>query len=1137
MTDKKKRKMTPEQARAVESKKGNVIISASAGSGKTTTMVSRVAELIKERGAKTSEIAMMTFTEASAREMTSRLSDLLLQEIKNARERSREASDLSEKEKADREFESLVCALDELPFLSCGTIHAFCLGLIKRHFELVNLSPSLSVMDEDSAVFYKKQAMNSLIKKRYAEDKDRYLSFSRLFGEKGDDLLSDSVFALYDLMTTCEEREGFLDRAKETANLALGASPYASYYLSYLSRRIFALREVIRPVFEKALAFEARSYSEKLRFYETILDEFSAVSSLRDVFLSAERAAAWAKPRLSSKEGKLFPEFKEECECVFELCERFLKEMKGLLSDYGSYAQAEEDYKNSAAATSELIDLTREFSEEYEKVKEKEKLLDYADFEKYAVELLSRPEIRGELGFKYVLVDECQDVNPVQDRIVRYLAEGNELFTVGDVKQSIYRFRLADPEIFNDRLKRGEADPEASDVILFDKNFRSSPCVIDFVNTVFSSLMTESFGGVDYKKHLLAGREPAATEEKEGEIGLFFFEEPQEENPEIAGVYSVRTAVLEEEEAEEKSTEGEWVLSKLREVVGSKLYDAKKKAAFTVSYRDVAILAAKRNAASSVVRYLQKAGIPLNVGNFLKDENGLEEEQLVDFLRLILSPSDDYALLSVLRSPMFEASNETLLRIGKEEGKNFYEKALSYSGKPEGTLVRSLFSYLEQARFMSSILPLYELASSIAEEKFRLPLLKEKDGRLRFGKLLSFVESLKGKWENAGIAEYLTFYDEFYSGKNGGEIEEKDAVSVMTIHASKGLEFPVVFLVGTAADVNPVEDHNRQIAADRELGVAKKITDEANFEKRKNFAVEAIAKKKREEGREDSLRLLYVALTRAKNSLYVSGKLSEKSYRDRPSPAFASSMAEWIAYAIKGKYPIERYFERKASFVPEKVLPVIPESSENAALLRDAFRYEYPYQKATETGIKYTVTGINNTEEEGYAPPIPLFPEDQASKGTRFHAVMENVPLSVSSEEEMEKALEHMRELGVLSESEKDEIDVAVALDAVRKIRDLTDGFSVEREKSFMLRSPAEEIGLSGVKDYVAIQGKIDLIARKGNQALIVDYKLTSAPAYILKERYRAQLDLYELAVQKAYGSADVEKYIFVLGRNELIRL
>ena len=1128
MTDERRKRVTPEQGRAIESEKKNVVVSASAGSGKTTTMVSRVVELIKEKKIKTREIAMMTFTEASAREMLSRLGDRLIEEIKLSKGEEREA---------------LVAALDELPFLSCGTIHSFCLKLIKSHFELLGISPASSVTDEDSADYFKKQAFKNLLKKNYEKDKESFLSFTRTFEENKDEKLEKCVFRLYDMMTTSEEREGYFARAKAIANAPLEETTYASYYLSYFKRRALLAARELTSFAEEARARGAKKYGEKIaQQLGAITGDCLNCTSLRDIFLTVDRLPK-RTISVSPSENREFPELKARGDVVFKISKDFFDEMKNLVKDYGSFEALKKDYAESAKTISDFIDFTQAFSEEYAAIKEREKVLDYGDLEKYALELLARSEIRDALGFRYVLVDECQDVNPVQNTIIRLISEKGDLFTVGDVKQSIYRFRLADPALFLNRMRDAETDPAASEVILFDKNFRSSPAVVSFVNRVFSSIMTESFGGVDYKKHLLVGRESDPSVGKEGEVGIFFAPERERETFEVEEVYSVRKATEEEKEEEEDCPEGIRILKKLREIVGSELFDARAKKPFTVSYGDIAILAAKRNGTSmKTIRYLVKKGIPLNLGDFLKEEASAEEDQLVDLFRLLLSPADDYALLSVLRSPIFSFTSEEIAEIGREPGKTFYEKARAFSQDPRGERIREVFSFLDEARFLASVLPLDELAAKIVRERFSLPLLKESDGRVRLGKLLTFVRSIKGRKESVGLSEFISFYDENRDRTYAGEVEDKNAISVMTVHGSKGLEFPVVFLIGTGSSVNPSAD-TLPVLVDRDLGVAKSIADESSFENRKNFAVECVKKKKREESREDALRLLYVALTRAKNSLYVTGTLDAKRYASPSAPELASSSAEWIAYATRDLGIIERSpIEEESAALQVEETKSFDETDVSKVLA--GFDYVYPHQSSTVTGIKYTVTGINSTDEEGFVPPTPLFAEDRTQRGVAFHAVMENLPLDVETTDDVVCALENLVFQGVLTEEEKAEIEPSLALAAAKTIAKLTEGMKVGREKSFMMLLPAESVsslnfreGSAAGGDEVSVQGKIDLLALSEGRAIIVDYKLSEAPSSILKERYRAQLDLYELAVRKAYGSVAVEKYIFVLGRNELISL
>ena len=1127
-------KLTPEQEKAINSRKENIVVSASAGSGKTGTMVLRVIDLIKE-GVSPDRIVMLTYTENAAHEMMERLSDALFDEIRAAKPEDRAI---------------LIDAHDHLPMLSCGTIHAFCYKLIMAHFEQLGLSPLYTIVEQNAAKALKERVFNGVLRSRHAAGGQTFIDFLAQFDAMGDEGLRESVKQVYDCMTSLEERDGCLDEWERIADTDLEDIPAIGYYLAAWQDRMDTILAKYHECYEDAIAAGAKEISEQIAYRVDCLTTQYSFASLRDFYLSLTPHEFGKTPTVHKEERETFGEtvFKKysSIESARTKFEGAVKEVVTQLSDK---EKADEIYSHSAGFIKELLAFVREFDQAYEKVKEERKLLDFSDLEKYALQLLKKEEIRREIACDHVLVDEKQDVNPIQDRLVRLLSEGHSLFSVGDVKQSIFRFRQGAPEIFLQAMREGRDDPIGSDVILFDRNFRSSKAVISFVNEVFAPLMTEKFGGVEYSETPLCGR---GDRTPEGEVipDLGYVNctlsdpKPRTVRPPVDSVFDVREADRLVKDSDTDDAEVEWVLKCIREVVGTQQYNAKKKEYFTVGYGDIAILSAKRGDVSAkVIDALRDAQIPMDLGNFKKEGKEIEVEELTDLMRLILSPHDDYAFVSALRSPMFEFDLEEIARISLIEGKDFCEKAKAYAESEEGGKMRAFFSYVDKIRFDSSVLPVADLLARIIEERFRLPLLSEPDGKLRFGALRSFVSDVRAK-HLTSVAEYIDYFDNEYKGTNS-EIPDGNAVTFMTIHGSKGLEFPVVIVIDTGKNILSQEMYKDPIVVDKEFGVHKRIVEKDGVQWN-NLSFKAVLEKKKREGMEDALRLMYVALTRAKNVLYVSGRRSSTKAEKVFSPESAQTMADWILFSLNelphGKPTVLPDFaEAKATETPsaeESSLAAAEEEKvDPATLLRNAFAYEYKHKIATTTGIKYTVTGINNMEDDGYYPPKPLFAEDKTERGTAMHAVMENLPFTVTDAVQVEEYLDAFVKSGIITEEERKDVDPHVVLDAARRIRTLIGDREEKREKTFMLRLPAFDIGIDGLDDEVVVQGKVDLLAVGEKDAVIVDYKVSGASDAYLTEHYHGQLSLYALAVKRALGIENISAYIFVLGRNRLIEI
>ena len=1135
---------TKEQNDAINSRKRQVIVTASAGAGKTTTMVSRVIDLVLKDKVDISSVVMLTFADAAAAEMKARLASSLIEEIKKAKGGDRTV---------------LMDALDRLPLLHCSTIDSFCYSLVKTHFEFLNLPPTVSLVEEETAKAYRKKAMKQTLdefagKLLYGEnaDPDEYYRFLTSFGREEDEALAGYIQSLYDYAEMTEDGAAFLQNAKALASGSAEDHPAVKAYVAELvNKATFAKKQIDELYFNPPQGDWRMTHQ-----YETIvsvLEGVKASRSLREV-MTVARNAGGLQPILK-KEKESFPDALAVWEKVAEIYKKWREDF--LRFKDGTTYLLQKDYDETVAlmvAASKdvftVVELTQKFKEYYEAIKKEEQALDFSDVEHAALTLLTEdPAVAKEIGCKHLMMDESQDLNRLQERLMRAIAGEGNLFVVGDVKQSIFRFRHADPELFGARVKKGAADKDA-EVISFDANFRSSDAVIDFVNLVFGNLMTEDFGGVDYPQANRDGKHDGS-----GRVECFFYpkkEETEEETP-ILGVYSVREAAAEAKQKDNEYKEAEWVRDRILELVRpasgrTVLRKTKDNEEFTLSYKDIAILSQvgmKQNTVQEkVIECLREAGIPVNVGGFVRDSDNADVCSIVDFLRLLVSPNDDYALLSVLRSDIFSFTVEELAEIAsKGEGDAFYKKAVSVA--EDMPKLKEVFEYLERYRFLASSLSLYELVSSLVEERLRPTVLRRTDGRAVMGQILSFAETLKAGKATDSVSEYIDYFDNYYKMELEGEIAERDAVNVMTMHKSKGLQFPVVFVIGLGREIINRAEYGAVVRMDREFGVCRKESGAG-----KELLFELFAQKKVKELKEDCLRLLYVAFTRAENYLFLSGSVPKE--KDRFTEEIAPQTlkekkekslccSQLILTGLNGHKEYVTDYSSVTFAEPPKADVAEDVADEEAVkrtvgLLRSALSYRYPHEIATQTGIKFTVTAIN-AMKDGCPPATKFFPEEDVVKGTAYHAVMENLPFTLQSEEETASMLKKFVSDGLITEEEAADISVKRLFTGVKKVASLVGDRKVYREKSFLLHLPASEAGVAEVEDEVEVQGKIDLLALGEEDAVIVDYKLSAHTREELIAAYRAQLSLYALAVQKGFGVSRIRKYIFVLGRNEVIEL
>ena len=1126
--------LTKAQFRAVTSTKRRVIVTASAGAGKTSTMVNRVIDFVVNKGVDLTSVVMLTFTNKSAQEMKARLSLELHKAIANA-------TDPTTKKR-------LAMAIDVLPLFHCSTIDSFCFKIVKSHFQMLELSPMLSLLDEDGQAKVMRQALRTLLDETYRADSDEYHSLMESFSDNSENV-ENAIKKIYTYAMTTDRPDDFLNEAERIASLpdVLDMPAMQAFFRLFNERAQAALAfsRSLPPFSDGAAVFR----TERNRM-ETYLESCVTARSLADI----------GEAKKGTKGIKTEDEGADDVDRAMygEIYDRFTA-VRDDLTDctFTEDAIKKDDaaVKDAQKETLRLLRLTRRFKEIYAAVKQKERVIDFCDVEHYALRLFSDFGVAKEIGCRFLLVDECQDLNPLQDELMQKIVVDNDLFMVGDVKQSIYRFRLSDPLILQKKIEDGRGN-STTDVIDFTSNFRSCDAVVNYVNTVFSRLMTEDFGGVAYP---LADRN--GSHKGDGEVRMFFYRKEEDVAPPADGIYSVKAAAREKAaETARTCPEGEWVRDRIRELIG-KPYDStdpRVKDKLTISYSDIAILSAKKmttdNLQAQVIDTLRRASIPVNIGGFVREGDCTEISAIVDFLRLIESPMNDYAMLSVLRSDMFGFSLDRLAEISLAEGASFSEKAQNRCAAGDGDLT-AFFAYLTRMRELSGVLSLYELVSRLADEKMRLPLLRRPEGRKIFGDVLSFVGELKAMDPMPSISEYLPYFDNYYNMSEGGEVAESDAVKVMSVHASKGLESPIVFVIGLDDKIIGKRDREENVLLDKEYGFVKKPTGE------NCVYIEQFKRKKAQEVKEDKLRLLYVALTRARNYLFVSGgvkpevldayegkkseqgekKDKEKKVTDCLDKTKSTTFSEWILSAIKGT-DYTFVTENPPCAADRKAADLRPDgkSNDEAAALASALSWNYRHEKATETSIKFTVTAINHKEEDEAPQPTEIrFPEeDKKSKGTAFHAAMENAPFTLEGEGETSAFLDGLVESRVIEAADRAVLSSRVILDAIKKVRGLVDGYEVCREKSFLLRLSARDAGVADIDDCVLVQGKIDLLAVRGDEAIVLDYKLSGLSSSVLEEKYDKQLELYAQAVLAGFPEIDrVKRYIFVLGRNEEIIL
>lgn len=909
-------KWTNEQSDAIAIQGGNLLVSAAAGSGKTAVLVQRIIRLITDRAhpVDADRLLVVTFTNAAAAEMRERIGRALAREI--------------EKDPGSKHLHRQLALLGRA---SISTIHSFCLELLRQYFYCLDLDPSFRVADENESALIQAGAMDELFEQRYAAaDNGYFTALVECYGGRRDDsMLQELVLSAYHFARSTANPQEWLDSLPEKYRLAEGCSFDDLPWCDVLKTSINNELDQIISALEQAVSL-ARKPGGPSVYLDTLEAE-------RDMFYGLHRqceaGAGWQQ--LCSTYADI--DFNRLKSCKKEDADVLLAEQVRKLRDSVKKKAADikkeyfrstpegicRDIKKLYPLAGEMAKLVQEFGDVYSKAKAAKGVVDFSDLEHFALQVLSDNGPQGRTPsmaalrlrerYEEVLVDEYQDINAAQEAILRLVSRQGEerpnLFMVGDVKQSIYRFRLADPGLFLQKYNtyptgKGGAERRVD----LSKNFRSQRELVDAVNFVFRQLMTPTVGELAYDAaaELVYGADyPPAEGEQNGrsdtvEVHLIEKQEPEQNAGQPAGNDGeIPPAAADgdelaefEEELDAAQKEARLVAGQIRELIapagggpGMMVYDKDSKAYRPVRYRDIVVLLrATSGHANTFVEEFRQNDIPayadLATGYF----EATEVETVLSLLKLIDNPLQDIPLAAVLRSPLVGLDAGELVRIRLLSRRGYYFHAVVAAAQTDqGDLSGKLKHFLEKLEHWRTAArrgPLVELIWSIYRETGYydytggLPGGGQRQANLRslynrarqydagsFRGLflfLRFVERVREGGRDLGAARALG--------------EKENVVRIMSIHKSKGLEFPVVFIAGLGRRFN-FKDLNRDMLFHKELGLGMQFVDPEARVTYPSVSKLALRQKLKMEALAEEMRILYVAMTRAREKLILVGSV------------------------------------------------------------------------------------------------------------------------------------------------------------------------------------------------------------------------------------------------------------------------
>lgn len=1198
-------KWTEEQSQAIHEKGSNILVAAAAGSGKTAVLVERIINKIIEEEIDIDKLLVVTFTNAAASEMRERILNAIYKKI--------------EEEPTNLRLQKQITLLNKS---NICTIHSFCLDVIRNNFYEINISPNFRIGDTAEIELLKEEVLDELFEDLYLKEDEGFLKLLEIYTSyKDDEPLKDIVKSIYNFIQSAPFPEKWLAEKVKLFDIDIENTDFAetvwgkiilNNYKECIEENILGLKKIKK---ELEAENELEKFSQAIRLdienLESLLVNLNSWDKSYELAKTFSFVRWPSSKKINSETPALVKEKRDMINAKF-------KKLKDSIFIYSS-AEVLSDLKNMYEVLNLLQAIILKFNENYKKAKLERNIIDFNDIEHLALKILIKDEdgkyVPSEIAKKYqdkfeeIAIDEYQDSNMVQEYILTSISKGNNIFMVGDVKQSIYKFRQAMPELFLNKyktykLKKEKTEADDLKIQLF-KNFRSRKNILDTTNIIFQEIMSKDLGDVDY------------NEDEYLNLGANY-EEPQLENIDFAGKTEINIINLEDttkdvqedeednvktERIENSILEARYVAKKINELVNSNYYVLDKKEGYRkVTYKDIVVLLRSTTELSPIYeKEISDLGMPVYSETSTEYLNSVEIQIIMSCLKIIDNPMQDIPLVTVMRSMIGGFTDNDLIEIRlADKYENFYESIVKSRIQVNEELHNKIDSFLElinQWREASEFLALDELIWKIyMDTGYYNYVGLMQNGKLRQANLKMLFERAK-QYESAtfkGVFNFINFIDKLKLRNNdlgAAKIigENENVIRIMSIHKSKGLEFPVVFLSSTGKNFN-LKDLREKILIHQEIGFGPNYENSELKIEYPTLAKEAIKMVSKRESISEEMRVLYVALTRAKEKLIITGiekdlqksieskekelQIYESEDNSKINPKILESYKsylDWIELVyLKNKIKNSDIFEFNVVSKTEILNQTVESETERKDVLKDIankkvskenmekikniLEWEYKYKDSTEMPSELSVSKIKelskDTEEKiGITLKKPNFLIEKteltpAEKGTIMHLCLQK--LNYKEEYNLEK-LKNMvnnlvnKEIILPKEAESVNYNKILAFLSSNIWKEMQTAKVVEQEKAFYLNLKANEIYQNDAEDEILVQGIIDLYYITNNDELVlVDYKtdyVENNNEQSLEDKYNIQLEIYKKALEESLNRKVDKVYIYSTWLNKEIEI
>lgn len=1194
---------TDEQKLVIQTRNKNILVSAAAGSGKTAVLTERIIKKMTEDNPKVGidRLLIVTFTENAASEMRDRISKKLDEMI----ERNPKDSWLKKQKMI-------------LPIAHISTIHGFCLHLIRNHFQEIGLDPAFRIADDGEKALLVRDCLDLLMEQECKKAREEFFLCEQCFDEDGNfSVLKERILQIFRFVQSVPfPEEWFAQSMRELSSDAVikddgnnaeernkEEDAYFSFLKEYENNTFAELMEGV--CYCIGICDEPMG---PLQYKKALQDDYALLEALLNAdfegrnrifstlkFTSAGRRNA-SMGEEDAQKKLVVTNFRDQIE---------KKTLKNIAQAFHLYSTEEihKQMKENGSILYELLYLAREFYRMFEEKKRESKIIDFSDMEHMALQILLKKNEDGEYVktptaldyadyFDEILVDEYQDSNEVQEEILNSISKqtgsyGNR-FMVGDIKQSIYRFRLARPEIFMKKYHSFDTTGQDKNIrIDLAKNFRSRAAVLDSVNKTFEMVMSKPVGGIEYDKAawLYKGAKyPDSVMIPEEDVrikdSLRTVSETNKDGftDRNSSDLIYKTEVLCLDRDEVKAEGGDYleaealaIAFKIKEFYGKLPVAADEYHTRPATYRDMVILLRKAQGVDTCFKeVLEREGIPV----YVQSRNGYfqapEIRQILNFLSVISNPRQDIALLGTMTSFFGSFSPDEIASIRTLEGREglLLDSVYSYAIKGKDEMlrnkIRSFLEELEDLRDLSERVTVSELITVLYQKNDYLNVVSALPaGEKRRGNLLL----LKQKAESyecsgySGISDFIRYIEDMKATEvDFGEAnlldENEDVVRIMTIHKSKGLEFPVCFVADLGRKISQKEIE-KEILIDSDLGISMEEYSLSNYVKKSGFRKEIAKQKIKMDCRGEDLRILYVAMTRAKEKLILSGSVKKPDDKKAVGRKIYSTevlakqnfMDLLLTVVLSSPDTFDYHRIDYKSLAEEKTIEqgkqiVLKEMLLNVSSNETMKPFVYPHETYDGLYVKVSVSDIKKDsieqddalvvdfETERHDPIVPEFLQKKEAAGTQrgsaYHRVMELMDFSFSnlSGQDMCIALQNHRQKMIDNLMISSEDDSLVSEDKIISFleSDLSHRMALAQNENRLFCEQPFVLSLSAKlvneefpeEERVLVQGVIDAYFEEDGELVLLDYKTdrVDTPDELIR-RYKKQMELYTQALER----------------------